>query len=1049
MKKILSVVFTIFILCSVAVFSACAGDPMGTPGGTSDLCINGHSKVADEGVAPSCTEPGLSDGAHCSVCNTVITEQKEIPALGHTVVTDEAVAPSCTESGFSEWTHCSVCNTIITEKKELPALGHTEVTGGAIAPSCTESGLSEWIRCSVCDTVITEQKEIPALGHTVVTVGGIAPSCTETGLSEGKRCSVCDTIITAQKELPALGHTVGEWTITISSTCYTPGERQKKCTVCNVPIVIESIPSSCSSNESVAIDLNGYSIVYKDFNTTNSFYLSQIKRLPNVLKSEAGLSVSYVADSIASNKAKEILIGLTSRPESKQALESIHGVGFTVQVIGDKIVIIGTDNTMTLAALNYFITSCLDGLNNATKMTITEYTLCNATTNVLATSGGSSYTFVLDNDLDRDPMHMFVSGSTDKMDYPVTLLKKLISEIASLTGSKESDYKQTTDTDQKSINGYEVLFGEVERADSKNFRSQLDADEYGFYITDKKVIIAAHNDFGLEAARDAFLAFYKYVINYYNGALPEGFQYKGRITNQGWVMDFPRPEGENITLYSSQHNNNNSIQMIYTGAGVNAQAFLAYCAKLEAAGYVIVTKNDNPGNTGSYFRTYKNTKTQHAIYVAFNAFKYKGVYAAADRKADHVLSAPLSGTTVNYNMRDYQPCIRIVSAPLKSAFLPSDEIANDTYNRATEKITESSVTAMRLYGGSVGMGYIIQLEDGSFFIIDGGNTKNDDSTVLYYTLRELYKKAHGKYPSEKNPIHIKAWLITHSHGDHYNVPADFLKKYASQQKMVTMDYLIGNFPEISSMYSVGSSTTTMGKSSTIEKLQGYVKGGFEYVKVHTGQVLYFENLKLEVVMTAEDHAPFRINNSNDTNTVTKLTIRSANKDTTWMVLGDSCIYQSRWLCAMWGGSSYNKTKEVYDNSYLKSDMVQLAHHGNIGCEIALYKTIQGEVLWFPHNSASYNSYCYSKSTSEWRVQVDRYVARTLKSIKYIFVSGWYNSSSTFMDYHDSITLQFTANGPNYSDIWGVNYRKSNSPVVSSVPFNSGTGKVVDSPVIKK
>ena len=150
---------------------------------------------------------------------------------------------------------------------------------------------------------------------------------------------------------------------------------------------------------------------------------------------------------------------------------------------------------------------------------------------------------------------------------------------------------------------------------------------------------------------------------------------------------------------------------------------------------------------------------------------------------------------------------------------------------------------------------------------------------------------------------------------------------------------------------------------------------------------------------------------------------------------------------MWGGNSYNTSEKLYENSYLKSDMVQLAHHGNIGCEIALYKTIQGEVLWFPHNSSSYNGYVFS-SSAHWRVKVDKYVARSLKTIKYIFVSGVYNKD-TYKDYHDSITLEFTADGPNYNDIWGVNYRQTNKAVVSPVPFNSGTGKIVDSPVIKK
>ena len=40
-----------------------------------------HTVVIDEGVAPTDTTPGLTEGSHCSVCGTVLEEQKEIPAL--------------------------------------------------------------------------------------------------------------------------------------------------------------------------------------------------------------------------------------------------------------------------------------------------------------------------------------------------------------------------------------------------------------------------------------------------------------------------------------------------------------------------------------------------------------------------------------------------------------------------------------------------------------------------------------------------------------------------------------------------------------------------------------------------------------------------------------------------------------------------------------------------------------------------------------------------------------------------------------------------------
>ena len=165
-----------------------------------------HTEVIDEAVAPTCTATGLTEGKHCSVCNTVITEQEVVDALGHTEVIDEAVAPTCTETGLTEGKHCSVCVTVITEQEVVDALGHTEVIDEAVAPTCTATGLTEGKHCSVCETVIIEQEVVDALGHTEVIDEGKSATCTEDGITEGKHCSVCETILVEQTVVTATGH---------------------------------------------------------------------------------------------------------------------------------------------------------------------------------------------------------------------------------------------------------------------------------------------------------------------------------------------------------------------------------------------------------------------------------------------------------------------------------------------------------------------------------------------------------------------------------------------------------------------------------------------------------------------------------------------------------------------------------------------------------------------------------------------------------------------------------------------------------------------------
>ena len=50
------------------------------------ICAGPHDEVVDAAVAPTCTETGLTEGKHCTVCGMITVLQKEVPMKDHSYV---------------------------------------------------------------------------------------------------------------------------------------------------------------------------------------------------------------------------------------------------------------------------------------------------------------------------------------------------------------------------------------------------------------------------------------------------------------------------------------------------------------------------------------------------------------------------------------------------------------------------------------------------------------------------------------------------------------------------------------------------------------------------------------------------------------------------------------------------------------------------------------------------------------------------------------------------------------------------------------------------
>ena len=128
-----------------------------------DTPAKGHTEVPDAAVAPTCTEPGKTEGSHCSVCGEVLTAQQAVNALGHDMGEfEQTTAPTCTAKGVKAAT-CKREGCNHTETQDIPAKGHTLEKVEKVAATESKEGVKEHYRCTECgDLFLDENGTTPA-----------------------------------------------------------------------------------------------------------------------------------------------------------------------------------------------------------------------------------------------------------------------------------------------------------------------------------------------------------------------------------------------------------------------------------------------------------------------------------------------------------------------------------------------------------------------------------------------------------------------------------------------------------------------------------------------------------------------------------------------------------------------------------------------------------------------------------------------------------------------------------------------------------------------
>lgn len=256
------------------------------------------------------------------------------------------------------------------------------------------------------------------------------------------------------------------------------------------------------------------------------------------------------------------------------------------------------------------------------------------------------------------------------------------------------------------------------------------------------------------------------------------------------------------------------------------------------------------------------------------------------------------------------------------------ETAADTLPPVTPAVTDgdyvTSVTQLQ-DTGTIGMGYVIQLADGSYIIYDGSGTRQASKIIRFLT---------DNHKGEGKPI-VRAWVLTHSHNDHY--PAfELISDKDYHRKAIILEHIIVS-PLNDEKFTLNSDEEFYLSTKFYEDAAKF--DGAKIVFAHTGMEFSFCNIKMEILLTPENlyKTATDVGNFNDTSIISRL----YNDEYAAIFTGDV------------SGAGLNFTVAAY-GTYLKSDICQVSHHGVEGeYIIPFHDLVAPPILFYP---CSYDLY---------------------------------------------------------------------------------------------
>lgn len=470
---------------------------------------------------------------------------------------------------------------------------------------------------------------------------------------------------------------------------------------------------------------------------------------------------------------------------------------------------------------------------------------------------------------------MYPSGTNSKIKVQYENFKTNMSTVGATNFFLRSDYMTTGTYNPVSK---EILVGETLQSASQASLAQMKPDEYGIFVNGNKICIVGRTRTTTVLAMEKFIELLEASkTTDASGKITLKLFYTEPIiySCDDYFTDIPEfTAGKLLNAYDA---GDDALTAYYSET--TKADFDAYCVEAVNSGFSLYTSHTAGNN---YFATY--TCDDGQFHISFNE-KYGETRIVTE--------------SVHY------------SAP----------VVADEY----QKVTTPAMSLLDLSYTSTstnGLGIVFRLSDGSFIILDGG-FYNDGDTI-YSALMSL--NATGGKPR------IRAWIMTHMHGDHVSAFKKFAETYATS---VTLDYVLINCAHPYYDYDEASMYT----EGRLHSHTAYFVGA-KIVKVYSGMVIKFADAEIEVLQTHEAVYPANLafTHTNDTSVITRITLGGQ----TILLPGDAQVPAGDAICRTYG-------------EYLKSDFVQVSHHGSIKWPtcVDFYKNANAKWALFPGSSGRF------------------------------------------------------------------------------------------------